>query len=139
MRIERFKPEHLQQMRMQPVQIGRFGNPEYAQILARGGTALTIFDEEILMCGGCFNYGPRSGSLWAMLSPAAGAHFVPIHRAVARFIESLCMRRIEATVEAGFDPGCRWLELLGFVCETPKPMRAFGPDGRDHYLYAWVP
>lgn len=139
MRIERFKPEHLTQMRMQPVQIGRFSSPEYAQLLSQGGTALTAFGaEEILMCAGCFNYGIRGGSLWAMISPAAGIHFVALHRAASRFIESLCMERIEATVEAGFTPGCRWLEMLGFHCETPVPMRRFGQDGRDHYLYARV-
>lgn len=138
MRIEKFKPEHLAQMRLQSAQIGRFGNADYAEVLARSGTAFTAFGDEILLCGGCADYGYRRGSLWAFLSPAAGKNFIALHRATSRFIGSLCMERIEATVEAGFIPGCRWLELLGFVCETPKPMRAFSPDGRDHFLYAWV-
>lgn len=138
MHIEKFKPEHLAQMRIQAAQIGRYSSQEYANTLAHSGTALTAFEGEILMCAGCVDYGHKRGSLWAVVSPAASDHFLGLHRAARRFVESLCMERIEATVEAGFIPGCRWLELLGFVCETPKPMRAFTPDGRDHYLYARV-
>jgi hypothetical protein len=40
--------------------------------------------------------------------------------------------------EAGNPRAERWAVLLGFHLETPEPMRAFLPDGKDAMLYAKV-
>lgn len=73
---------------------------------------------------------------WAYVSKNAGAHFRQIHKAVSRFLEQSEFKRIEATIDVGFDPGIRWIEMLGF--EYEGYMRAFRPDGADMLLYARV-
>lgn len=44
------------------------------------------------------------------------------------------VRRIEATVPQNFGPGCRMLQLLKF--EVEGPLKNYGPDGADHFMFA---
>jgi RimJ/RimL family protein N-acetyltransferase len=53
-----------------------------------------------------------------------------------RLVLDPAFRRIEATALCAQQPACRFLERLGFRFEAI--MRAYGPDGRDHALYARV-
>ena len=46
--------------------------------------------------------------------------------------------RIEASSQADFGPAFRFLLALGFGLETPRPARAYGPDGADYFLWAKV-
>ena len=48
-------------------------------------------------------------------------------------------RRIEATVSAEFAAAMRFVEHLGFVREFDRPMREYGPDGGDYWLYVRFP
>lgn len=90
--------------------------------------------ERILGCAGIIDSGMGTGLLWALASKDSGAHFVALIRAVRRLISLHPLRRLEATVELGFRPGCRALELLGFTCEGL--MKKYGPDGKHHLRYA---
>ena len=47
--------------------------------------------------------------------------------------------RIEATVSADFAAAMNFVEHLGFVREFDRPMREYGPDGGDYWLYVRFP
>jgi RimJ/RimL family protein N-acetyltransferase len=61
---------------------------------------------------------------------------VVLDRAVRRLLSLRSFRRIEASTEADFKQGCRWLEMLDFQSEGL--MRKYGPDGADHIRYARI-
>lgn len=57
-----------------------------------------------------------------------------IRRRMEAVRERLGLRRLEATTVFGWSPGERWLERLGFQPEARLAL--YGPDGRDHRMYA---
>lgn len=139
MNVMPFQPRHLWEVDLQESQarIFSFVNLDYALLLARSGPAITVFDgDECMGSCGIASTGSSGAILWGSVSRKAGLRMVGIYRVVERFISSVNVRRIEATVEVGFDPGCRFLSLLKFECEGL--MRCYGVDGADHYRYARV-
>lgn len=133
-----FEPEHADAM---DVQIAQRMTPEERQ-QAMGesfGDAWTAMaDGEPVACAGLVPVWFGRAYAWALLSESAGAHMVAITRAVRRALDMGEFRRVEMAVRAGFAEGERWARLLGFVLETPDPMRAYMPDGSDAYLYSRV-
>ena len=139
MNVIAFEPCHVYAIDPQPSQVQWVGwfTPQYLENLSRMGPAYTaLVDGRIMGCAGIIDSGFSSGLLWALVHKEARPHFVPMFRAVERLVHLIPLRRIEATVEKGFRPGCRALELLGFTCEGL--MKKYGPDGQDHYRYAHV-
>lgn len=137
MRVEVFQPYHLKLLLAQGVQPSQRREvshvpDEYATV----GRALTAFDgERVLLCGGIVPLG-HIGILWALLAEDAGHHMIALHRATKRFLGIHPPRRIEASVEKGFNAGCRWIELLGFRFEGEMP--GYGRDGETHLRYGLV-
>lgn len=133
-----FKAEHAYAIDLQPGQqhwgalVKESGYCDFLEKRSRAYTAL--LDGKAIGCAGIFETGLGSGSLWAIAARDSGRHFVTLVRAVQRLITLVPLRRLEATVERGFTPGCRALELLGFTCEGL--MKKYGPDGKDHLRYA---
>jgi hypothetical protein len=108
----------------------------YLEKLAEAGPASTaVIGERVLACAGVAYLG-WIGTLWAFVAQDAGAHFISLHREIRRCLMESPVRRIEATVEADFEPGIRWLRLLNF--ENEGLMRAYGPHGEDHYRFARI-
>ena len=139
MRVEPFKPEHLLTMNVQEAQRGALPSltPEYAQRLQNAGPAFTGFvDGRVIGCAGVGYLSSSNAILWSVLAEGAGRHMVGIHRCALRLLSTLTIRRIEADVLKGFEPGCRWLEKLGF--EYEGPLRAYGEDGSDYMRYARI-
>lgn len=140
--IEPFRPVHLDVLRAQGVQAAQAREvshvpASYASVSRAPGTAVTArMGDRILLCGGVTTVDAERGVLWALLSVSASAHLVRLHRGVERFLSVQRPRRLEATVEEGFGPGCRWLELLGF--EYEGRMRGYGMNGETHLRYARV-
>jgi hypothetical protein len=141
MRIEAFRPEHLERLRLQPAQAhfgAQFMQPGYADMLRSGPSFTALHGDTVLGCSGVVEVWPGRALAWALIADEAGRHMLGIHRAVLGFLMQAPYRRIEATVDAGFEAGHRWIRLLGFACETPLGMRGFNPDGRDSFLYSRV-
>lgn len=142
MNIQRFKAEHIAALELQDAQ-AYFGEqlmtPGYAEMLeSSGGGFSGLVDCRVVACVGCSEVWPGRAVAWALVSKHAGRHMVPIHRAVSGYLMASKHRRIEAWVDDGFDAGSRWMEMLGFTCETPLPMQGFRPDGGACFLYARV-
>lgn len=141
MRIEVLRAEHLDRIGLQAAQAhfgGEFIKPGYADMLRQGPAFTALHGDQVLACAGTVEIWPGRAMAWALLSELAGRHLLALHRAVAGFLMQAPYRRIEATVDDGFEPGHRWLRLLGFTCETPAGMPGFTPQGRGAFLYARV-
>ena len=135
-----FKAEHAVSMRIQPAQRSARGqfNPEHLAALEKHNSFTAMFDDKPVMCFGWIEFYPTRALLWSLLSEDAGKHMVALTRIGKNLVDSLPHRRIEAEVEAGFEAGRRWMEMLGLECETPLPLRAYNAGGRDAYIYAKV-
>ena len=140
--ITAFRPEHVRALELQDAQqyfAGHMTGAEYGRALAQSGQAFTALDgDRVIACSGCVEIWDNRAMAWALISRDAGRHMVGIHKAVAGFLAGAKWRRIEATVDVGFNAGMRWMALLGFKQETTEPMRAYRPDGGDCYLFARV-
>lgn len=135
-----YKAHHLERLCIQEAQayLSPYLTPEMAKALELGVAFTALEGDRVLACSGVVDMWDNRCVAWAYLDQRPGHHFVSVHRAVARFLEGYPCRRIEATVDAGFDDGHRWIKKLGFKLETPEPMQAYTPDGRAAYLYSRV-
>lgn len=108
---------------------------ESLQHLERSFFSLSVVEKDsVIACGGVIEQWPGRGISWAFLNTKMGTKMVRCHRLVKRYFDICPLRRVEATVEVGFEAGHRWVRLLGFELETPI-MKAFGPKGEDHSMY----
>lgn len=140
MRVIPFVAEHAQILIVQPMQDLPPLAPAEAAALAKAGPCYTALDDEgkpVAICGVVRQWEGRAIA-WGLIGYNAGPHFVRITREVKKFLDTCGIRRVEASADAGFPQAMRWLEMLGFKCETPEPMRGYGFDGRPCYLYARV-
>ena len=137
MNVIPFLPEHFAQMEVQQRQrwtLSYLTRP-YVEFLGKIGPAASAeHDGKIIACAGVAVQDYGIGTLWALVSQDAGRHMVRLDKCVRRLLEIPTLRRIEATTEVDFAPGCRWLELLHFQREGVK--RKYGPGGEDHMGYA---
>ncbi|MFQ5472449.1 MAG: hypothetical protein ACE5FA_06150 [Dehalococcoidia bacterium] len=95
---------------------------------------------EPLACVGIWPMWPGVGTVWTILSEAALEHGIQLSLGVRRFLrevdESESYWRLQATIEHGNVEARSWILWLGFVYEGT--MRAYGPTGHTHDLYARV-
>jgi len=137
-RVEAFRAFHIDLLIAQGVQGAQLGEiSTVPRTYATFGPALSAFDgETILLCGGILQVHSQSGVLWALLSESAGAHMLALHKGTLRFLANHPLRRLEATVQQGFQMGPRWLKLLGFSPEGE--MKAFGLNGETYLRFARI-
>lgn len=134
-----FEPEHLKLIDFQPSQIGMLDRVDdnYGRYLKDGGICYTgMRGDQVVICAGVQLMWDNRGVGWVKMSKDAGRDLVFIHRTVQGIIDNAGLRRIEAYVDSAFEEGKRWVEMLGMSYEGT--MKAFGPDGRDHDLYARI-
>lgn len=140
MRIEPFKPEHLETLLLQPSQVmlqPYLNDRNYGEFLFRGGPAYSGLDgDRVIACMGLIPLWENRAQGWGLISSNAGAYFNQITKAVLHTMELHPFRRIEASVKCDFQPGHRWIKMLGF--EREGTMRCYAPDGDDYDLYARV-
>lgn len=138
MHIIPFQPAHLEHIMLQPAQVGfsQYFDPQYGPALRDGGPCFTGLDDDgnVVGCSGVIKQWDNRAIAWALLSDWSGKHFFKIHKAVKRFLDMTEFPRIEAFVDADFEQGHRWVEMLGF--EREGYMRQFTPAGKDAVLYA---
>ncbi len=139
MEIRPFHVKHLEAMKLQPSQ-ARNAERLTPELLAWIGTleAYTAFSPtgEPMACAGLMDIWPGRAMAWSFISEGAGRHLIGVTKAVKRFLELKAPRRTELYVDAGFEAGYRWAELLGF--EREGYLKSFDADGRDQVLYARI-
>ena len=142
MRVEKLRAAHLRLLELQDAQqyfLPDVSSEQYREAVEASPFSYSAFAGDTLVaCAGCVEIWDNRATAWALVSKNAGAHLFGLHRFVEGFMVSAKWRRIEAYVDAGFEPGMRWARMLGFKLETPEPMRAFRPDGHDCFMFARV-
>jgi len=141
-----FEPAHLARLRLRAAQAELqivLGQPGYGNSLAVPGMAWTgLHAGAVVGCAGIKPQWPGRAIAWALLSDIPRRSWPEITAIVGRQLAAAHLagyRRIEATVVDGWPTGRRWVERLGFgAVEPPHLMRAYDPEGRDHWLYAKV-
>lgn len=140
--ITRFKAVHLDALQLQDAQSyfsSQIAMPGYARHLEEVGGGFTgMIDGCVVACAGCAEVWKGRAVAWALLSKDASKHMMTLHRAVNGYLKATPFHRIEAWVDEGFEPGERWLQMMGFKRETPEPMQGFRPDGGACFLYSKV-
>lgn len=133
MRIERFQPEHLMQLTLQPDQVDLVETlcVDHGQALALGGPAFTIFDEEPVACMGAIEHHAQRCELWALLS---GRCMKFVTQAARGWLAQAGYARVEAVVACQFAMGHKWVAMLGFTPEGPARL-AFMPNGDSAITY----
>lgn len=136
-----YAPTHLAALRLQRAQAeasALLATPGYAASLANPYAWAGLIDSRVVGVGGVLPQWRGRAVAWALISEALTTHeFLRAHHKVASVLAAARRdgwRRIETTVDAGFDAGHRWVRALGFAPEGL--MRAYSPEGRDHVLYA---
>ena len=141
MDVVAFKAEHLRQIDLQESQqyLTPYMTDEQAKAIEESGWAWTAIDEHgPIGCAGIIHMWQGRGLVWAYIaSRATGSKFLAVHKAVQRFLDACYIKRLEMTVDPGFEQGHRWAELLGFEMEAAY-MAAYRPDGGSCSLYARV-
>lgn len=98
----------------------------------------TLADGVPVACGGVMTIFPRHFSAWVFLDIAKSRrHMLVITRHVKWGLDQLHDCRVSASTPVDFAEGRRWLEMLGFVVETPF-LEKFGPNGADHVGYKLI-
>lgn len=90
--------------------------------------------------GGLVPYWPGVASAFLSLTPFAQtrkrALFVALRDQLAAWMDVYGLWRVETTALASWEASCRLLEHLGF--EQEGPLRKYGPNKEDFYMYARV-
>lgn len=106
--------------------------------LQRSKHSYTLLDgNRVLMCTGIVKYYEDRGEVWAIMGRNLRKEMFSIHKMAKRFLEMAPFKRLEATVSYTFEPGHRWVKMLGFTKEA-ELMKHYLPDGRDASLYSLV-
>jgi len=105
------------------------------------GPAYTIFvDDEIVASAGVAIYGPHRGEAWSLMTNLIKKYpktlFKTFKLKLDEIIATNSLSRVHSTVFSNIEAGCRFIEHLGFVNETPNGMKKFGPNGETVYLFA---
>lgn len=139
--FEPFRPEHLEQLTLQPAQayLRAYAAQNVDAIrVAAGHPAYTgRVGDRVVACAGIIPVWDNRAAAWAWLGDTARHHLVPITRAIVRFLDMQPCRRVEISVDRDFVQAHRWARMLGFHLEAGR-MRAYRPDGGDCSLYARV-
>lgn len=134
--VERFQPEHLARMPLQPAQESArvaLADPEYLAAITSGPAAtLLAADGAPVAAGGIVEF--EDGSLlWSFLARDAGRNMVAVVRAARRLVE-VAKRPTYATAACEFAAGGRMLELLGFE-RLPDPVSDVDAGGGLNFVY----
>lgn len=134
--VEKFKPEHLLTMDVQPIQKEMLDiTPDYASRLCAHSDALTITnDGKPIACFGRVTMWERRHIAWAILSKDAGRRMLSVVKAIKRamaFEEGT--GRYEAIIRSDFKAGQVMASILGFKWHHHE--EGYLPNGGDAEVY----
>lgn len=112
------------------------GNTDYGELLASDVSWSFLVDGKVIGCVGVTQCGMRRWHGWGLLSKDSGKYMLAITRFSNKEFDRMAKPRVETAVREDFASGLKWAKMLGFKCETPEPMKNYGDDGYDYYLFA---
>lgn len=134
--VREFLPIDLHRIRTEaPHAVGGWRSRGQA-LLDAGPCWTAVHEGQVLACAGLAVHWPGRATAWCLIADDfPRASWLWLHRQVRqglpRIIAELRVRRLETEVRSGWQPGARWMQMLGFTREG-EPMRAYGPDGADY-------
>lgn len=138
--VERYHPDHLKDLVLQPAQEyarASVESKDYCNALSHSEAYSAFVNGRVVACIGVVPVWEGRGDAWALIARDIGPMGMhKLHFAVRKLINASPLRRIEACCDAGFEQAHRWLLLLGFGYEGP--LRKYTPDGRDCLRFARV-
>ena len=140
--VQPFKADHLRRLLDEPsheYMRPALGSVDHMAAIEREEASFSLLQDSgrVVCCGGVMQMWQGRALAWSVMASYSGPCMVQVHKITKRLLAMRPERRIEATCEADFAAGHRWLRLLGFACEAPR-MESFGPDGKAHALYALI-
>lgn len=93
-------------------------------------------DNEIIAIGGLNVIWEGRAELWSLISKYAGRYLFRVISIAQTLIQDSGCKRIEATVDVGFESGVRFIKLLGFNMEGY--LQSYRPDGKDVLLFTRI-
>lgn len=112
--------------------------PYYADYLAAGTGWALVVDGVIRGAAGVIPMWGKVADAWALITPWCREHPVTLLKAFReKFIETCAdYRRVQITVEEGFDAAEKFAQFLGFTFEGR--MEYYSPDEKTHLRYARI-
>lgn len=136
--LERLKLEHLKEIEMSAVEpsiVGAVKHEHMMKLVESPHNYAITYQGSVLVCGGVVEYWFGRAEAWALLSKYCSPHLLEVQRIVIDFLNKVPYRRVEASIQMGYEKGHRWVQALGFVLELGE-RKFFFPDGSSASLYA---
>ncbi len=115
---------------------------DYSAFELTGFAKAAFVDGDCIGVGGAILYWEGHAAGWLYLSKKVLGHpremALAIKTVMNQLIEELKLRRLSAYVRCDFDRAVKLLEAIGFVRETPEPLKYYMADGTGVYLYAKI-
>lgn len=136
--IVKYQPHHLEQINIHNSISFAAGylTKDYANALAMFPSYTCIANGIPIACAGIYALGVNRYHAWGFFDKRSGKNMLEIVRQANDFFELSRFPRVEAHVRSDFKQGIKFIEALRFNRETPEPMKNFGDDGKDYYLYS---
>ncbi len=140
--IQQYEPWHMDalSMRWREEDTFKLVDRDLDKILKKTnkGCSFTGFAEDkIIGCAGILPLWDGVGHAWVVMGKDYKKHRIWIHKQVKSMFFKIAVgmgfQRVQANVQADFYDALRWIEALGFTCEST--LKRYGPDGKDHYMY----
>ena len=133
--VERFIPEDLAEMAVQPVQRELGSDPiARGRLLSLTGRCFTVrAGGAPIFCGGVTITHSGYATMWSAFALDAGPEMLAITRRTLEFIKRLDFKRIDAVVHSDHRAGHRWVFRLGFAPEAR--LNDYFEDGGDAVIY----
>jgi hypothetical protein len=145
-RVEKYKHEHLNEMREMGLRVEDnrrmiIENPETWKMMAERSEAYSVFvNGDILFSGGILMLQEGFGEAWLLCSVLVYIYPLTVYRMASRLlnktIEDCNLYRVQATPRTNWSTGYRFVESLGFQREGV--LRKYGLDREDCYMYGRI-
>lgn len=134
-----FKAAHLAAITLQDAQanLSDWVTVDQGLSLEEHNSYTALYQGQPVAAAGVINQWFGRATAWAFVGDVGPGVFLPVHRAVKRFLDGCYTQRLEMTVDCDFPQAHRWARMLGFTMECER-MRCYTPDGRDSALYARI-
>lgn len=132
--------KHVESVLASPInrEARKFLRAEHIARIAYGPCAVAaIVKGEVMAVGGVDHMWDHRGGVWALFSHKSEMCFLPVFRAVKKWLDMLPYDRLDLDVPYGDEKALRRAKLWGFKVEAERAQK-FGPGGEDCTLLARV-
>lgn len=134
------KREHLLPLLTQEINLDRkaaFINEGLLERVLEVESFTGMWNDQVMFCAGIAPVWENRGHVWIIFNEDSKENFVPVFRALKKFLKDHPCRRIEVSMRVDLEYAKRRARLLGFKEETPLA-RKYTPAGDDCSIFTIV-